>query len=140
MELREQHVLACSFPSWYDTFKAHTIPSVIIPLSDEFVKFLHADGVYVPDRLLPKHTASGAELAYHDSDDDREWAAAKAKATAKRQSKKEAKAKAAAAAAATGATAPATGGAAPPATAKADDSDSDDEIDEDVSASLCSFR
>lgn len=39
----------CSFSSWYSTFKSHTFKSMIIPLSPEFVDYLNAEGIYLPE-------------------------------------------------------------------------------------------
>tara|TARA_B110001452_G_scaffold65071_1_gene51867 strand:- start:1311 stop:2300 length:990 start_codon:yes stop_codon:yes gene_type:complete len=39
---------ACSFDRWYPSLRQHSIPSTVLPLSDEFVEYLKADGVFVP--------------------------------------------------------------------------------------------
>ncbi|KAJ1560432.1 hypothetical protein HK405_007121 [Cladochytrium tenue] len=41
-------VANCSFSAWYPTFRAVTLKSVVLPLSDEFVEYLNADGVFLP--------------------------------------------------------------------------------------------
>ncbi|KND04798.1 cell proliferation protein CDC123 [Spizellomyces punctatus DAOM BR117] len=43
-----QHIQNCSFSSWYDTFAACTLKSRIIPLEEEFIEYLNADGVFLP--------------------------------------------------------------------------------------------
>lgn len=49
--ITEQHIRNCSFSSWYENFKRVTLKSKIIkPLPEEFIKYLHADSVYLPDR------------------------------------------------------------------------------------------
>ncbi|KAJ8047217.1 hypothetical protein HOLleu_06163 [Holothuria leucospilota] len=47
--MTKQHIMNCSFSSWYNCFQHVTIPSKIIPLDDAFVKHLLADGIYLPD-------------------------------------------------------------------------------------------
>ncbi|KAF8916037.1 cytoplasmic protein [Mucidula mucida] len=43
-------VLACQFSSWYPRFASNSIKSTVIrPLSVEFVEYLNADGVIVPE-------------------------------------------------------------------------------------------
>ncbi|CAG8657519.1 20080_t:CDS:2 [Gigaspora rosea] len=49
--LTEQHILNCAFSSWYNTFRRVTLKSKIIkPLPEEFIEYLHADGVFLPDQ------------------------------------------------------------------------------------------
>ena len=48
--LTKQHIVNCSFSSWYNKFKSVTIKSKIIkPLSKEFIDYLHADSVFLPE-------------------------------------------------------------------------------------------
>lgn len=47
--ISRQHILNCNFSSWYNCFQHVSIPSKIIPLEDEFVSYLLADGIYLPD-------------------------------------------------------------------------------------------
>ena len=37
------------FHDWYDKFRAITLRSEVIPLDEEFVEFLNADGIYLPE-------------------------------------------------------------------------------------------
>ncbi|CAG8601569.1 5524_t:CDS:2 [Rhizophagus irregularis] len=47
--LTEQHILNCTFSSWYNNFRRVSIKSKIIkPLPEEFVEYLHADGQPLP--------------------------------------------------------------------------------------------
>ncbi|RIA96531.1 Stomatin family protein [Glomus cerebriforme] len=47
----EQHIINCSFSSWYNVFRRVTIKSKIIkPLPEEFVEYLHADGIFLPEQ------------------------------------------------------------------------------------------
>lgn len=39
----------CSFSSWYPNFKSVTFKSKIIPLSSEFIEYLNAEGIYLPE-------------------------------------------------------------------------------------------
>ncbi|KAI8825739.1 D123-domain-containing protein [Fimicolochytrium jonesii] len=43
-----QHVQNCSFSAWHPTFRSCTLKSVVIPLSEDFVTYLNADGVFLP--------------------------------------------------------------------------------------------
>ncbi|KAG9288346.1 hypothetical protein G9A89_021377 [Geosiphon pyriformis] len=50
-ELSEQHILNCAFSAWYERFRRVTLKSKVIkPLPAEFIDYLHADGVFLPDR------------------------------------------------------------------------------------------
>ncbi|KAF9933347.1 hypothetical protein FBU30_005751 [Linnemannia zychae] len=51
------------FSSWYPKFRSITIKSKVIPLPEEFVDYLNADGVFIPGQ-------SGLTLALSDSEDD----------------------------------------------------------------------
>ena len=45
-----EDVLKFQFSSWYDDFRRVTMKSKIIrPLSEEFCRYLHADGVQIPE-------------------------------------------------------------------------------------------
>ncbi|CAG8481979.1 10208_t:CDS:2, partial [Racocetra persica] len=49
--LTEQHILNCVFSSWYNTFRRVTLKSKIIkPLPEEFIEYLHADGIFLPEQ------------------------------------------------------------------------------------------
>lgn len=44
------HILAFQFSSWYPRFSSLSIKSTIIrPLGQEFVDYLNADGVFMPE-------------------------------------------------------------------------------------------
>ncbi|CAG8438248.1 579_t:CDS:2 [Ambispora leptoticha] len=52
-QLTEQHILNCAFSAWYDTFRRVTLKSQIIkPLPVEFIEYLQADSVYLPEYKL----------------------------------------------------------------------------------------
>lgn len=63
--MKVQQILNCSFPTWYPNFKKHTWRSIVIPLSEEFVEYLKADGVVLPDGSLETTHAT------HGDGDDR---------------------------------------------------------------------
>ncbi|KAF2965988.1 hypothetical protein GQX73_g7573 [Xylaria multiplex] len=55
------HILNCSYDSWFCRYRTSCIKSRIIPLSPEFVNYIREDGIILADE-------DGAE-----SDDDEEW-------------------------------------------------------------------
>nr|XP_054750899.1 cell division cycle protein 123 homolog [Lytechinus pictus] len=46
--MNRQHVLNCSFSSWYSSFVERTIESEVIKLPQFFVNYLLEDGIYLP--------------------------------------------------------------------------------------------
>lgn len=46
--LTHQRLENCAFSSWYPNFRSVSIKSKIIPLPEEFVSYLNADGVFIP--------------------------------------------------------------------------------------------
>ncbi|KAG0255877.1 hypothetical protein BGZ95_005647, partial [Linnemannia exigua] len=63
--LTHQRLENCAFSSWYPKFRSVSIKSKIIPLPEEFVSYLNADGVFIPGQ-------SGLTLALSDSENDSE--------------------------------------------------------------------
>ncbi|XP_060069188.1 cell division cycle protein 123 homolog [Ylistrum balloti] len=57
-----QDVLNCTFSAWYPKFKDVTIKSYILPLPKEFLDYLQADGIVLPEQCV----AAGGK---HDEDD-----------------------------------------------------------------------
>jgi hypothetical protein len=45
-----------SFESWFENFSKKTIPSEIVPLTSEFIKYLNEDGVNLPSFLNSKNS------------------------------------------------------------------------------------
>jgi hypothetical protein len=43
-----EEVLACQFTSWYDDFRVNTIRSIVIPLEEDFLKYIVSDGLTLP--------------------------------------------------------------------------------------------
>ena len=48
LHVRAEQILNCSFSRWYPAFRAVTLKSAIVPLSDDFVDYLNADGLFLP--------------------------------------------------------------------------------------------
>ena len=44
-----QDISNCALSSWYNQFRTMTFRSKIIPLTSEFVDYLNADGIFLPD-------------------------------------------------------------------------------------------
>ena len=66
-----EHILNCSFHTWYPLFRSLTPKSRVIPLSPAFLSYLRADGILLP----PEHKRSPNEpedSGYDDEDDDNE--------------------------------------------------------------------
>ncbi|KAF9088938.1 hypothetical protein BGX23_007008 [Mortierella sp. AD031] len=63
--LTHQRLENCAFSAWYPKFRSVSIKSKVIPLPEEFVSYLNADGVFIPGQ-------SGITLALSDSEDDDE--------------------------------------------------------------------
>ncbi|KDR82744.1 hypothetical protein GALMADRAFT_58004 [Galerina marginata CBS 339.88] len=67
--LTTSYITAFQFSSWYPTFADHSIKSTIIrPLSDDFRKYLNADGVFVPEGSED----APAESTLSDDENDQE--------------------------------------------------------------------
>lgn len=58
-----QHILDCSFHSWYPKFRSVTPKARLIPLSQPFLDYLRADGIILP----PEHQQSSANGDPDDS-------------------------------------------------------------------------
>eukprot|EP00438_Fugacium_kawagutii_P023650 Skav206414 [mRNA] locus=scaffold292:77917:79054:+ [translate_table: standard] len=70
-EMREEEVLACAFQAWFYLFKDLTFKSEIIPLSEDFVRYLLADGIHVPGKTRTSDAASNSSWGSGgDSDDE----------------------------------------------------------------------
>ncbi|KAI8979981.1 D123-domain-containing protein [Pilobolus umbonatus] len=59
-------VLACSFDSWYPRFRSVTFKSKIIRLPTEFIEYLNADGIFLPEDGQPR----AARIEEVDSDEE----------------------------------------------------------------------
>ena len=47
--LHRRDVLACQYHSWHERFRDVAIRSVLVPLDEDMVAYLHADSVFLPD-------------------------------------------------------------------------------------------
>mmetsp|Transcript_29442 Transcript_29442/g.83022 ORF Transcript_29442/g.83022 Transcript_29442/m.83022 type:complete len:376 (+) Transcript_29442:188-1315(+) len=63
---------ACSFEQWYPRHQSHTFRSRVLNLSPEFVQYLLADGVFLPDADQVYPTRAG-EDPHADEDDYQRW-------------------------------------------------------------------
>ncbi|KAI0393614.1 D123-domain-containing protein [Xylariaceae sp. FL0594] len=61
--ITRDHILNCSYDSWFPKYRTSCIKSRIIPLSPEFVEYIREDGIVLADD--DEHG--------EDSDDDEEW-------------------------------------------------------------------
>lgn len=46
----DPQVLACQVGSWTPVFASQALRSVVLDLPDDFITYLHADGVFVPEK------------------------------------------------------------------------------------------
>ncbi|KAF9963549.1 hypothetical protein BGZ70_007338 [Mortierella alpina] len=61
--LTHQRLENCAFAAWYPKFRSLSIKSRIIPLPEDFIAYLHADGVFIPGQ-------SGITMALSDSESE----------------------------------------------------------------------
>ncbi|KAI8346313.1 D123-domain-containing protein [Mortierella sp. GBAus27b] len=59
--LTHQRLDNCAFSAWYPTFRSITIKSKIIPLSQDFIAYLNADGVFIPNQNTVSLALSDSE-------------------------------------------------------------------------------
>ncbi|KAG0365193.1 D123-domain-containing protein [Gamsiella multidivaricata] len=64
--LTHQRLENCAFSSWYPSFRGITIKSKIIPLPEDFIEYLNADGVFIPGQ-------TGITMALSDSESEDEY-------------------------------------------------------------------
>lgn len=77
--MKQQHVLNCSFSSWYPRFKNVTIRSRIISLPKEFIDYLNADSIVLPGKPSPYNIdqeSDSEEWQSREEDPDQETAEA----------------------------------------------------------------
>ncbi|KAJ3099032.1 hypothetical protein HDU97_003518 [Phlyctochytrium planicorne] len=82
-----EHVDMCAFSSWYPILKRVTFRSTIIPLPEEFVEYLNADGLFLP--LDENGQAQPNYIHNINSDDDDSDAASFSDAQNQGESKEE---------------------------------------------------
>ncbi|XP_042907498.1 translation initiation factor eIF2 assembly protein isoform X1 [Parasteatoda tepidariorum] len=61
--MKIEEVEQCSFQNWYNNFKNVSVKSIILPLPDDFIKYILADGI-----ILPKSTNVSHVVSTNDSD------------------------------------------------------------------------
>ena len=44
-----QDISNCALPSWYNQFRTMTFRTKILPLTSEFIDYLNADGIFLPE-------------------------------------------------------------------------------------------
>ncbi|KAK4123228.1 D123-domain-containing protein [Parathielavia appendiculata] len=62
------HILHCAYDYWFPKYRASCIRSRIIPLTPDFISWLHEDGIILADEGSSKDDTDTA-----DSDDDDDW-------------------------------------------------------------------
>ncbi|KAK7484125.1 hypothetical protein BaRGS_00024614, partial [Batillaria attramentaria] len=62
-----EDVMRCSFSAWYDKFEDVTVHSTILPIPHEFLDYLNADGVFLPEG---SHQGAYSSAAPEDSEDE----------------------------------------------------------------------
>ncbi|KAI5289671.1 hypothetical protein KEM54_003461 [Ascosphaera aggregata] len=63
------HIIHCSYDNWYPTFRSLTPKARVIPLTDNFLNYLRADGIYLPKE--PRRTTADDDSGiYSDSDSE----------------------------------------------------------------------
>jgi len=75
----QQRMEQCMFHNWHPQFRKVTFKSEIIPLSEEFIKYLGEDGIYMPESAFPKfkkdETYEGGDTNWDEENGDTEEAA-----------------------------------------------------------------
>jgi hypothetical protein len=51
--MKVAQVRNCMFQKWFPLFKNVTLKSIIIPLSEEFVKYLNEDDIFTDETVFP---------------------------------------------------------------------------------------
>ncbi|KAI8061652.1 D123-domain-containing protein [Gongronella butleri] len=60
----------CAINSWYPHFRDVTFKTTLLPLSQGFIDYLNADGIYLPKEGQPQAAATIEELDDDDDDDN----------------------------------------------------------------------
>jgi len=70
--MQEDNIDRCAFPFWYPLFRTHTFKSLIIPLEEEFVHYLQADGIVLPKSVRSEHNTNDSGFSDEEawSDDE----------------------------------------------------------------------
>ncbi|XP_076447545.1 translation initiation factor eIF2 assembly protein-like isoform X1 [Babylonia areolata] len=65
--MKVEDVMRCSFSTWYETFEDVTLKSIILPIPKEFLDYLHADSVVLPEG---SHQGAYSSSIPDDSEDE----------------------------------------------------------------------
>jgi len=66
----KSNVMQCSFANWYKSFEDVTVKSIIIPMPESFLTYLHTDGLVLPESSTHGlYTKSSATAMDGDEDD-----------------------------------------------------------------------
>jgi hypothetical protein len=49
LSISKRDIDSCAFEAWYDRFKHVTFKSKIVELDQDFVDYLNAEGIYLPE-------------------------------------------------------------------------------------------
>ncbi|KAK2954700.1 putative Cell division cycle protein 123 [Blattamonas nauphoetae] len=60
-------IIECQTPSWYPLLSAHAPPTMFIPITDQFIAFMEADGILLPDGY------AAPTFHHHEIEDDRDF-------------------------------------------------------------------
>jgi hypothetical protein len=69
--LTTRHILACSVPSWYPKFRSFAPKSRLISLSQPFIDYLRADGIFLPPEHKPPNNPD--DSGYDDNISSTSW-------------------------------------------------------------------
>ncbi|KAK7102794.1 translation initiation factor eIF2 assembly protein-like [Littorina saxatilis] len=67
--MKVEDVMRCNFTSWYKTFEDVTIRSIALPIPPEFLDYLHADTVVLPEG---SHQGAYSSATAEDREEDEE--------------------------------------------------------------------
>ncbi|BFZ08505.1 hypothetical protein BsWGS_11544 [Bradybaena similaris] len=70
--MKISNVLNCSFAAWYDTFRRVTFKSIVVPLPENFINYLHTDGLVLPESSRCGLYTKSSNLAMDGDDDDKD--------------------------------------------------------------------
>ncbi|KAL2181272.1 D123-domain-containing protein [Thermothelomyces heterothallicus CBS 202.75] len=68
-----QHILHCSYDYWFPKYRTSCIRSRIIPLTPEFISWLHEDGILLANEGNTNSDNGTAHDDDDDDDDDDDW-------------------------------------------------------------------
>ncbi|CAL1534534.1 unnamed protein product [Lymnaea stagnalis] len=68
--MKISNVLNCSFSEWYPKFRSFSFKSIVIPLPDFFLSYLHTDGVILPNSSHHGVYTKSKNLAMDGDEDD----------------------------------------------------------------------